>query len=368
MRERRQVTGRPSSGGFGYQPALDGVRALAVAMVLVFHGGFGWMSGGYVGVSVFFTLSGYLITSLALVEHDATGRFSARAFYQRRIRRLLPASLVCLSGVIAAARVGWFEPAVHLRRDLWAAVTQVYNWSALAGDETYAEIVAGGGARARPLDHYWSLAIEEQFYWVWPLLLLVILRWSGRVRLAAIGGLTAATGVAAPLIAAAWGGDAAYWATPARLAEILVGATLAVILHRWSVSGSRGVGLLAPIGVVAIVGAGVTWPADSGPAYTGWLPVFALASAALIVGLQVAGPVRRVLSWRPLVALGAVSYGVYLYHWPIFGLLDERVLDWGRVALFALRVVVTIAVAAASYLLAERPIRRGRRPVVTVFR
>lgn len=356
---------------FEYQPALDGVRALAVAAVLVFHAGYGWMSGGYVGVSVFFTLSGYLITSLAMVEHAATGRLDVGAFYARRIRRLLPASVLCLVGVVVLAWLGLFDGVPHLRRSLWGALAQVYNWVSLAGSESYADLVSGGAARARPLEHYWSLAIEEQFYWVWPLALVVILRRSARGRLAVLAGLTLLAGVAAPVIAGVWGPDAAYWATPARLGEILVGALLAGLLQGVRRDGRvlpRWLWLVAPAALVAIGWAAVTWPAGRGPAYEGWFPVFALASAGLVLGLQVDGPARWALSRRPLVALGAISYGVYLFHWPIYAVLDEQRVGGGRTPLFALRIAVTLVVATASYLLVERPVRRARwtvRPVST---
>src|SRR4051794_32039359 len=142
---------------FAYQPALDGVRALAVVIVLVFHAGLGWMPGGYVGVSVFFTLSGYLITSLALVEHDTTGTVDVRAFYARRLRRLMPASVLCLAAVVALASAGLFAGVEHLRRDVWAAIVPVYNWVSLTGGKSYGDIVAGAVTPASPLDHYWSL-------------------------------------------------------------------------------------------------------------------------------------------------------------------------------------------------------------------
>ena len=338
--------------GFGYQPALDGVRALAVALVLVFHQG--WLDGGYVGVSVFFTLSGYLITSLALVEHDRTGRLDVGAFYGRRIRRLLPASLACLAGIVVLAWSGVFDAVEDLRRDIWAALAQVYNWVALSGGQTYADLVAGGDGVPSPLDHYWSLAIEEQFYWLWPLAMVAVLRSGRRGRVLWVGALTLAGALAAPLIAAVWGGDAAYWATPARLGEILVGALVAVILHgRWSTRPlPRAVAWFGVGGAGVVAWAAVTWPAGSGPAYEGWLPVFALATAGVVVGLQVPSPLRRLLSWRPLVALGTISYGVYLYHWPVYVVVDE----------FAVRIVLTIALAAVSFRLLERPIRTGGLP------
>jgi peptidoglycan/LPS O-acetylase OafA/YrhL len=348
---------------FAYQPALDGVRALAVAMVLVFHAGFGWMSGGYVGVSVFFTLSGYLITSLALVEHERTGAFDGRAFYARRIRRLLPASVLCLVIVVALAAGGLFAGVDHLRRDVWAAIIPVYNWVLLAGGRSYADLVAGVGDPASPLDHYWSLAIEEQFYWVWPLVLVGLFTLRRRARLVAVATLVAAAGIAAPLIHRLWGPDATYWATPARLGEILAGALIAVLLHRPAIAAGglpSVVQWLAPAGLAVIVWAAVTWPADSGPAYAGWLPLFALASGALIVGLQVDSPLRRILSIRPIVFVGVISYGIYLFHWPTYAVLDRQRTGLDGAALFSVRVAVTLAVAALSFFLLERPIRLAR--------
>ncbi len=366
------VAAAQTSLGFAYQPALDGVRAVAVVLVLLFHAGFAWMSGGYVGVSVFFTLSGYLITSLALVEHNRSGRLKVGAFYGRRLRRLMPASLMCLVGVMVAAWLDQFEGVTRLRRDLWGALLQVYNWLTLAGGEGYAEQMSRAVGQRAPLDHYWSLAIEEQFYWVWPLALVVILRLSPRGRVVAVSALTAAGVVATVVINHVWGSDATYFATPARLPEILIGAVVAVVLHarrgsdRFAVS-TRWAAWLAVAGLVAVALAATTWPADGGPVYHGWLPLFAVASAAVIVGLQVASPVRRLLSVPPLVLLGRISYGVYLYHWPVYTLVDERRLDIGRAPLFAVRAGVTVAVAGLSYVLVERPIRARRigwRPTV----
>ena len=215
-----------------------------------------------------------------------------------------------------------------------------------------------------PLDHYWSLAIEEQFYWLWPVALVAILRLPRRGRSTVVLTLTVLAGLAAPLIAWRWGSAAAYWATPARLAEILVGVAVAVALdHRWAARRRlpRWVRWLAPAGLLVIMAAAVTWPSDSGPAYRGWMPLFALASAALIVGLQVDGPVRRVFAHPTLVSLGVISYGVYLYHWPVYGLLDEQRIGWSAEPLFVLRVGVTLALATASFLWLEEPIRRRRR-------
>ena len=344
---------------FVYQPALDGVRAIAVLLVLAYHAGFGWMSGGYVGVSVFFTLSGFLITSLALAEHDRTGRIDIGAFYARRVRRLLPASVVCLAGVIVAAQLHQFDGITELRRDLWAAVAQVYNWVLLANADSYATEMAKTAGQRSPLDHYWSLAIEEQFYLLWPLALLALLAVARRRRLVAFAAVWAAFVVVAITIAVGWGGSASYLATPARLPEIIIGAVLAVAIHEGRrIPASRW---LAGAGLVVIVGSAVSWPAAGGPAERGMLPLFAVASVALIGGLQQASVVRSALSIAPLVWLGRISYGVYLFHWPIYTLVDERRLTLDRAALFAVRLAITVAVAAVSYYVIERPVR-ARRP------
>jgi peptidoglycan/LPS O-acetylase OafA/YrhL len=348
-----------------YQPALDGVRAVAVVMVLLFHGGIGWMGGGYIGVSVFFTLSGYLITSLLLAESDATGTVRVAAFLGRRARRLLPASAACIVGVAVCSRYGLLDGVAHLERDLLGAAFQVQNWVLLASGESYTDVLATIGGQRSPLEHYWSLAIEEQFYWMWP----VVFGWLAtrhRARLAGrLAAMTAITAAAAPLIAVVWGGDAAYWATPARLAEILVGAWLAVVIAGRPLG--RGWDSIAPLALGTLVVAAVALPADGGLMYRGGLPVVGVASALLIAGLQVPGRSRSLLSWRPLVGLGRISYGVYLFHWPIYVILDEARTGTAGVSLLALRLTATGVAATVSYVLIERPIRGadwGPRPTL----
>jgi peptidoglycan/LPS O-acetylase OafA/YrhL len=353
-----------------YQPALDGVRAVAVVLVLVFHGGASWLTGGYVGVSVFFTLSGYLITSLLVIEHERSGTVRLGAFYARRMKRLLPASLLCLGAVAIAAAFGAFGTFPELRRDLLAALFQVANWGKLVGDTSYADLTNATLGRVAPLEHYWSLAIEEQFYWLWPLVVLGLFRWlrSTRRVSAAVVVLAVFAGIAAPVIAGVWGPDAAYWATPARVGEILVGAVLAVVQHRRGPLGRWSV-VLAPLGLAVVLWAALTWPAGSGPAYEGWFPVFAVASAALIAGLQQPSPVRSALSWRPVVWVGTVSYGLYLYHWPIYAVVTEDRVGTGGVGLFAVRIAITVALAWLSARFVERPVRAWNptwpRPLVS---
>jgi peptidoglycan/LPS O-acetylase OafA/YrhL len=351
-----------------HQPALDGVRGVAVAVVLLFHAGVTGFDGGYLGVSVFFTLSGYLITSLLLAEHDASGKVAVGAFYARRAKRLLPASLLCVAVVVVLdSLTDWFAAVDTIRRDALGAVLQIANWVFLAGDGSYQDLVARSAGQASPFEHYWSLAVEEQFYWVWP---AVFLAMSGprllRRRSSLMVWLTVVSVLAAPFIAWRWGADAAYWATPARLAEILLGVLVAVLLHR---RGDLVAGWWSWIAIgsfAALMACVVMFPTSGGPAYSGWLPAVGALSALLVVGLQVPGPMRTALSVSPLTWLGRVSYGVYLYHWPVFVVLDERRTGWDgggfdTVALLTVRLAITLVLAAVSFRWFEQPIRHGLR-------
>lgn len=367
-----------NSSTFRYQPALDGVRAVSVLLVLLFHTGVAWMPGGYLGVSVFFTLSGYLITSLLLAEHRSTGSISLGGFYARRVRRLLPASLLCLALVVVARGFGAFAEVPGLRADVIGAVLQVINWVQLAGSTSYADLF---GATTSPLEHYWSLAIEEQFYWIWPVVIAVLLRRRGRSNLSsAVLMLTIVMSTAAVVIAQVFGPDAAYWATPARLPEILIGASLACVMRWPRRPGSRAersgadrggpvpmwMGMWAPVALVLVIAAAATVPAGSGPAYEGLLPVFAVLTASLIAALQVPGQAACILAWRPLVAIGKVSYGLYLFHWPVFVLLRERGWDLTAPGGMAVAAAITALLTVISYRLVEQPVRLSTwRPVPT---
>lgn len=358
-----------------YNGALDGIRGLAVAAVLVFHGGFEWASGGYLGVSTFFTLSGFLITTLLLTEHRSTGRIDLRRFWSRRMRRLLPAATATLGVVMLTALVtddGWERA---LPGDVVASLAQVANWRFLVEDRSYAALFD----LPSPVLHYWSLAIEEQFYWVFPAVALGVLTVARGSLRAFAGALGALLGLSALLTVLAEDPEVVYYATPIRMGEILVGALLAVGLLRVDLDrvsrSSPLVWAASGLGVSALIGSVWAWGtlerSSSGLA-DGGLLLYAVGSACLVGAASVGGPLKRWLSFEPLRLLGVVSYGVYLIHWPIFVLLDaERVdgllspLGWeprGSM-LFVLQVALALVVAALSYQFLEQPIRRGRWPV-----
>ncbi len=349
---------------FGYQPALDGLRAVAVALVLGFHLQVPHLTGGYLGVSVFFTLSGFLITQLLLSELADTGSVDIVHYLGRRARRLLPAGLLGLALVIGLSAADQFEPSRSLRRQIWAALLQVANWSDLLRGNSYTDLFSAPS----PVAHYWSLAIEEQFYWFWPLALLVIVKVIHRrrplpylelVRLLVpiVGALFLIAAVSAPLTARWWSNDAAYLATWARSAEILSGALLAVLSRR-----GVAIARLAPItlpALMAIVVIAVITPAGRGWAYGGGLPLFAVLTAVLLAGLQGESPARTLLSAPPLVWVGKISYGIYVFHWPMIVWLTPDRVGFGGFWLGLVRVVTAVALALVSYRLVEQPVRLG---------
>jgi peptidoglycan/LPS O-acetylase OafA/YrhL len=352
-------THRESVQRFGYQPALDGVRALAVMAVLGFHLGLRWLSGGYLGVSVFFTLSGFLITSLLLREHHGTGRIDLPAFYQRRARRLIPAGLLVLALVCIAGALHLFEMRSTFRRDVLASMFQVLNWVQLFGHQSYADLFSSPS----PVTHYWSLGVEEQFYVLWPVAFVLLLRFLQRRAiverlLLSLVGLWVLSAVAAPLTARWWSHDAAYYATWARASEVMSGAVLAAVLVRRRPASWWA--YLAPLALALMAVLVVVTPSGHGWAFAGGLPLFGLVSATLVAGLQTPGLASRALSVRPLVWVGRLSYGIYLFHWPVFVVLDEARTGWHGWQLATLRLAVTFAAATASYHLLEHPIRLRR--------
>ena len=331
-------------------PALDGLRGVAVVGVLAFH--LGHLRGGYLGVDLFFVLSGFLITSLLLVERDATGRIDLARFWARRARRLLPALFLVLLAIAAYAATD--PPAVAmgaLRGDALATLGYVANWHSIVADHGYWDLFAAPSLLA----HTWSLAIEEQLYVVWPLVVFVALRFGRRALLVASLVLGAASALAMVVIHGA-GDDTArvYFGTDTRAAAVLAGAALAA----WGGTRLRH----APVvGVLAAVGLGVAWctvEGTTGALYEGGFLLCSVAGTLVLAGALRPGPLASALSLAPLRHLGAISYGVYLWHWPVFVVLDTRV-DVHGWPLLVLKLAVTLAVSEVSYRVLELPIRRG---------
>jgi peptidoglycan/LPS O-acetylase OafA/YrhL len=357
----RPAGARPEHGpGIAYRPALDGVRALAVAAVLLFHGGVAVLPGGFLGVDAFFVLSGFLITSLLLAEHEQTGRIRLAAFWGRRARRLLPALLVVLVVVAVVGR--YLLPDVELgllRGDALAALGYVANWRMIyRGSDYFTQTAAPS-----PLQHTWSLGIEEQFYWLWPLIVVGLLALGVTRGRRVLGAVCVAGALGSALAAFALyrpdDVNRAYFGTDTRAQALLIGCALATVpLTR----GRRGYGALAVAGT-----AGTAWlwtHADGTDAwlYRGGFTVTALAVAAVLAHAVASprGPTAWVLALPPLVWLGRISYGLYLWHWPLFQFVTADRTGLRGVALLAVRCGLTVAVATVSFYLIEQPIRRGR--------
>jgi peptidoglycan/LPS O-acetylase OafA/YrhL len=354
-----------SSGGhaFSYLPALDGLRGLSVAAVLFFHAGH--LRGGFLGVDLFFALSGFLITTLLIREVETTGRVDLKKFWGRRMKRLMPAALATLViTTLLLYRYGQVaEQAAAVKDGPWA---QFYlaNWHQLSGSSGY----WASFELPRVFSHMWSLAIEEQFYMVWPVVLLGCARAGWRNQRVLVGIILA--GCVASVATMILLYDRAdptrvYMGSDTRAASILVGALFATSFLRRAVAAvHRAIGpALQWVCVVLAVALGIGWALIDGPA-SPWLfqgGMFAHSTvAAVLVACCAHTPdewVSKVLGTAPLRLLGTLSYSLYLWHWPIYVLLDEERTGTSGWSLVALRIGVSLAAAIASKVLVEDPVR-----------
>jgi peptidoglycan/LPS O-acetylase OafA/YrhL len=332
-------------------PGLDGLRGLAIAAVVAYHAGAPWLPGGFFGVSLFFTLSGYLVTSLLLTERAATGAVDVVAFWRRRARRLLPAALVTLAGVVVVAALAGGLPG--LEGDVVASLLYVQNWHLLWSGSSYGTAVG----EPSPLLHLWSLSIEEQWYLLLPLVATVALRRGRRwfaVALLVVLGLS----VAAQLWHAA-SFDRVYYGTDTRAAELAVGALAALVLPpRRQAAATRASAAWPVLGVAGVVALWVL--ASDGDA---WLVSGGLVAVAAVGAVAVTGAATpagaRLLGRRPLAGLGRISYAVYLVHWPVMVWVTEARTGWPRPAVVATQLALTLALATLSTRVVEEPVRRG---------
>lgn len=326
-------------------------------------------------------LSGFLITSLLLDELGGSGRIALAGFWIRRARRLLPALIAMVLAVVVARALFPAEATATLRDDAVAAFFWVANWAFVAQRTDYFAL----GTPPSPLQHTWSLGVEEQYYLFWPLLVIAVAAVLGaRARWAVFALATAGaagSAAAAIVMASDAGVNRVYFGTDTRVQALLVGSAAAALLVRdWSVltSGATlirtrwkrwGAGALSVLGV-AMLAVLAHYATGSAREFRAGLLIAAALAAVLVVApvaLDQGGPVARVLALRPLLWLGAISYGVYLWHWPIFLALNGERTGWSGWPLFAIRCSATVAVAAASWWLLEQPIRRWRPVIVPML-
>jgi peptidoglycan/LPS O-acetylase OafA/YrhL len=358
------VSSKTHQARLRHVPALDGLRGLALLGVLLFHAN-GALPGGYLGVDLFFVLSGFLITSLLLAEHRETGRIALGPFWIRRARRLFPALLSLMPIVAIYGRYfARTDELLTVRAQALAALAYVANWQAIFRHQSYWQLFAAPS----PLEHTWSLSIEEQFYVVWPLLVSLVLRRRTERTLLYVCLTLSALSMAAMLFFFDPGNTTrAYLGTDTRMTGILLGAALATFISPNTRFGARAERALDVGGLLAALGLGVAWATLRGTnpfLYHGgfWLTEL---GALLLIACAIAGErslVARALSIRPLTWLGTISYGVYLWHWPVNVFLTTERTHLHGLGLHALRFALTLAIAIASYRFLEQPIRRHGVP------
>jgi len=348
-------------------PALDGVRALAVAAVVMFHLPVTQLDGGYIGVDLFLVLSGYLITSLLMAEAEGTGRIRLGSFWMRRIRRLIPALVVMLAVSAAWMAIVDWALVTRTKAMLLAGLGYVTNWYVIAAPWVPYDPEARSGA----YEHLWSLAVEEQFYLVWPLVMAAVMVLFGlgrRTLLAgAIAGAVASVALSFLIFDESWESQSRiYLGTDTRAIALLIGIIAALALPparftTWRLQGVRG-GLVEAAGVVGLVGTlgllvGFSQAQDL--LYQGGFAIIAVVAGLLVIAAAHPGTsTSRLFGLAPLIWIGARSYGIYLWHLPVITLMTpEYGVDLSTGWLSLLQVTVTVAIAALSYRFIEVPIR-----------
>jgi peptidoglycan/LPS O-acetylase OafA/YrhL len=387
-RPRRDAT--PNLSEVPYLPGLDGMRALAVVAVMIYHANPAWLGGGFLGVEVFFVISGYLITLLLMSEHERTGGINLTDFWIRRGRRLLPALFLMLFLLLTYTWIFRWDELGKLRGDLLSSVFYVTNW--------YQIWVGQGYAAANdfvPLRHLWSLAVEEQFYLVWPIVMLLILRRTGTRRLARVAavltGIALAVTIATAVLyhrgrigecsvtpGAYWSIDgrcidkanALYLSTITRSSGLLLGAAFAMVWRPVAIMrgplrrANRALDVVGVVGLLVL--AFLHWRLDflttdgADPwLFRGgflWTAIATLMVIAAVTHRRTL--VSRGLANRALLWIGTRSYGLYLFHWPIYQIIREVAGNVLTVTEFVVAMAITIVITEASYTLVETPIRR----------
>jgi peptidoglycan/LPS O-acetylase OafA/YrhL len=382
MSERISPDAPRKGTSLAYLPALDGIRGVQMLNIMGVHAGVWLTTGGFYLLDSFFALSGFLITSLLIAEWRKSGTIRLGAFWARRARRLLPGLFVMLIGV--AIIFGVFVPAgtyPSLRGDALSALFYFANWHFIAADANYFHQTG----LTSPLIHMWSLAVEEQFYLIWPVVVLVVYKIWHSLRALFIVCVTGAllSALEMALLYNPSDVNRLYFGTDTHAQSILVGASLAVGLAWWAERRRKGAEndwqartprarhLLTALGVTGIAGSVIlylTVHSDEAFAYRGGFLLAALAGAAVLLSVSCAqfSPVSRLLSFPVFTFVGRISYGMYLWHFPLFTFINGARTGLSGWSLFGVRAVPTLVAATLSFYLVERPIRQGT--FLTTFR
>lgn len=355
--------------GIQHIPAIDGLRAIAVAAVVFYHLGFPWIPGGFLGVDLFFVISGYVITRLLLDSIERSGGLDLRGFYKARARRLLPPMIFMI--VVTAFYVSiWAQDSVkRFLTDIPFSLTGSMNWWLVFKQQDYFEAIG----RPPLLQHTWSLAVESQFYLIWPVLLLLILKRFGKkvIPLAALV-IALFSGTALFLVSLQLDASSSvshvYFGTDTHSIGLFLGAALAVswipqnFKSEVSDKAQNFIDFIGVFGLVGILGSFLLIDASSPTAYKIAFPLAAIFGAAIITSIvHPASRFAPILQNRVLLWIGERSYAIYLWHWVVFQITRPRVdIDGQDWALIALRILVVLALADISLKLVELPIRSGR--------
>ncbi|HVT38411.1 MAG TPA: acyltransferase family protein [Gemmatimonadaceae bacterium] len=354
--EREPKTPADPARKEGFRPDIEGLRAIAILLVVAFHVGVPGLRGGFVGVDVFFVLSGYLITGLLVKELRKTGELRILNFYGRRIRRLLPAVAVMILVVVVAVStlLSPDERELYSRAAFAAGAYASNIWFQITSSDYFSPAIEGN-----PFLHTWSLAVEEQFYLVWPLLLLLTFRISRSTRaLATVMIALSSVSFAAGLWMTAHAPQAAFFSSPARAWEFGIGGLVALAPGMNLARFAKIAGALGVMGLLTLLAGAVVFASDAPfPGSRALVPVLGTA-AMLISGVTTSpmGGVRRILTARPFQYIGRLSYSWYLWHWPVLVLGAVMVPSLGLAGRAAL-ALAALGIAAVSYSMIEAPIR-----------
>ncbi|WP_219835493.1 acyltransferase family protein [Paenibacillus sp. R14(2021)] len=357
---------KPLGNSGRYMPGLDGLRAIAVFAVIAYHLNLSWVPGGLLGVGIFFVLSGYLITDILLKQHATAGRLNLGDFWIRRARRLLPAMMIMLTLVSAWLLVTDPARLFAMKGEIVSALLYYSNWRMIFHHVSYFESFGPPS----PLGHLWSLAVEEQFYLIWPIVLVFMarkLRQRGRLLLWILGGAAVSAAAMALIYVPGLDPSRVYYGTDTRAFGLLTGAALAVVWPSWKLSSAlshRGRAVLDAVGIaglltvafmIARVGEYDTF------LYRGGMVIVSAATAAVVAAMaHPASRLARLIGSKPIRRLGVRSYGIYLYHYPVIALSTPAAqVDEFHPVRAMVQVLVSIMLAELSWRYVEEPIRHG---------